>query len=73
MKAFHIYDNISQNSFQNDKYFRHVFQRNQSARFTSHNFSFQKLCRLRDIVEKHDKDGENTYGNIKGACALHAG
>ena len=53
LRHFNICDNISLNSFWNEKCFRKIYRENQNTYFLSNNCFFFKSCRLRDNAEKH--------------------
>jgi hypothetical protein len=58
-----IYENISLNSFYNEKFSRPICRENQNINFIFNNF-FRKSCRLWDNVEKYDRAGQATDYNI---------
>ena len=62
----YIYNNISLNYYQNEKYFRQICGKDQNTRFRFNDyFFFRKSCRLRDNVEKYDSVGQAVDDSIK--------
>jgi hypothetical protein len=65
-RRFHIYDNISLNSPQNEKYFRQNCRENQNTHFMFNN-GFPKMSK--NMVETEGPQITSQYG----AYALHTG
>ena len=69
----YLYDNISLNSFKNEKCFRQICRENQNTRCIFNYFLFPENHTVYEVMwKKYGRDGQRQITIQYGACAMRA-